>query len=88
MKRVQSDEGFMRYSFRKLRRRPEQSCVSASSHAPVRLGRFSCVSLRGYSVSHLILEKQKTRIREHVTEVFQVPAELHRLEHLLRMCCQ
>ena len=52
---------------------------------PLSLECFWCVSLRGYSVSHLILEQQQTRIRGHVTEVFQVPAELHRLEHPLRM---
>ncbi len=85
MKRVQSDEKLMRYSFRNLCQRREQSCVSASSYAPLRLGRFWCISLRGYSVSHLIFEQQQTRIGEHVTEVFQVPGELHRLEHLLRM---
>ena len=60
----------------------------ASSHVPSRLRRFWYVSLRGYRVGHLILEQQQTRIREHVTEVFQVPGELPWLEHLLRMCSQ
>ncbi len=37
-------------------------------------------------VFYRTLKQRQTRISEHVTEVFQVPGELHRLEHLLRMC--
>jgi hypothetical protein len=61
MKRVQCDDRLMGYSFVSFDEDLEQSYVAASSRAPSCLGRSCYDSLRGRSVSHLMVDQHRSQ---------------------------